>query len=453
LNRLGERDGEALVRNLTANAALPSDIVADIVERTDGVPLFVEELTKAVLESAARDDRVAAILASTSLTALSVPATLHASLMARLDRLGPATKEIAQIGAVLGREFGYELIELVARRSAAELQAALGQLGDAELLFCRGAAPNASYLFRHALVQDAAYSTLLRGPRQELHARVAAALEAHFADLIECQPELLAHHLTAAGDTERAIDQWLRAGQHAAAHFVNLGAIAHLERGLGLLRSLPESPARNSREIALQLALGLCLYSAKGPVAGKPPYSRTQELAESGGDTGQVFEALYGVWQTSFGAGEIAAASPLSGRLLDNFTDRKAAQLQHAFDTGAGMVLAHIDIDEKSNEIPAAQRLLGEFQVAQGVITLDALYCQKKYEAAAAAQAQIIVQLKDNQPTLVQQVAALHSRVSSHTALYSAASDRPGNEASWLSTHDNQMRSRARREVRLLPSL
>jgi predicted ATPase len=156
----------------------------------------------------------------------------------------------------------------------------------------------------------------LRGPRQELHARVAAALEAHFADLVERQPELLAHHLTAAGDTERAIDQWLSAGQHAAAHFANLGAIAHLERGLGLLRSLPESPARNSREIALQLVLGLCLYSAKGPVAAKPPYSRAQELAESGGDTGQVFEALYGVWQTNFGAGEIAAASPLSGRLL-----------------------------------------------------------------------------------------------------------------------------------------
>ena len=180
LNRLGERDGEALVQKLAGNAALTPDIVAEIVERTDGVPLFVEELTKAVLESAAQGDRVAAVLATTSLAAQSVPATLHASLMARLDRLGPAAKEIAQIGAVLGREFAYELIEPVAQRPEKELQAALDQLGDAGLLFCRGIAPHASYLFKHALVQDAAYGTLLRARRQELHARVAAALEQHF---------------------------------------------------------------------------------------------------------------------------------------------------------------------------------------------------------------------------------------------------------------------------------
>src|SRR5215472_10480605 len=214
LNRLGERDGEALVQTLAGNAALTPEIVAEIVEQTDGVPLFVEELTKAVLESATQSDRVAAVLATTSLAALSVPATLHASLMARLDRIGPAAKEIAQIGAVLGREFAYELIEPVARRPERELQASLGQLGEAGLLFCRGITPHASYLFKHALVQDAAYSTLLRRRRQELHARVAAALELRFADLVERQPELLAHHLTAAGDTERAADQWLKAGQH-----------------------------------------------------------------------------------------------------------------------------------------------------------------------------------------------------------------------------------------------
>jgi hypothetical protein len=170
LSRLGERDGEALVQTLAGNAALTAEIVAEIVERTDGVPLFVEELTKAVLESAAQGDRVAAVLATASQTALSVPATLHASLMARLDRLGPAPKEIAQIGAVLGREFAYELIEPVAQRPERELQAALDQLGDAGLLFCRGTAPHATYLFKHALVQDAAYSTLLRGRRQTLHA-------------------------------------------------------------------------------------------------------------------------------------------------------------------------------------------------------------------------------------------------------------------------------------------
>jgi class 3 adenylate cyclase len=217
LNRLGEGDGVALVERLAGNAGLSHEIVEEIVERADGVPLFVEELTKAVLDSADRDNRVAAVLGTSPLPNLAIPATLHASLIARLDRLGPAAKEVAQIGAVIGREFAYELIAPIAQRPEKQLQAALDQLGDAGLLFCRGTAPHASYLFKHALVQDAAYSTLLRGRRQELHAGVAAALEGHFADLVERQPELLAHHLTAAGDTERAIDQWLKAGRYAAA--------------------------------------------------------------------------------------------------------------------------------------------------------------------------------------------------------------------------------------------
>jgi class 3 adenylate cyclase/predicted ATPase len=318
LNRLGERDGEALVQNLAGNAALTAEMVAEIVERTDGVPLFVEELTKAVRESAEQGDRVAAVLGTASQTALSVPATLHASLMARLDRLGPAAKEIAQIGAVLGREFAYELIDPVAQHPERELQAALDQLDEAGLLFCRGTPPQATYLFKHALVQDAAYSTLLRGRRQELHGRVAAALEAHFADLVERQPELLAHHLTAAGATERAVDQWLKAGRHAAARLAYVEAIAHLNRGLGLLHSIPESPVRNGREIELQLALGFCLFTAKGAVAAKPAYTRALELAESSGEPQQRFEALYGAWQSTRDSvsGGIAAARSLSERLL-----------------------------------------------------------------------------------------------------------------------------------------
>ena len=294
LNRLGEREGEALVQNLAGNAVLTPDIVAEILERTDGVPLFVEELTKAVLESVAQGDRVAAVLGTTALAAQSVPATLHASLMARLDRLGRAAREIAQIGAVLGREFAYELIEPVAQHPEKELQAALDQLSDAGLLFCRGTAPHSSYLFKHALVQDAAYSTLLRGRRQELHARVAAALEAHFADFVERQPELLAHHLTAAGNTERAVEQWLKAGRNATARLSYLEAIAHLQRGLDLRHSLPEGPARDGREIELQLALGLCLFTAKGAVAAKPAYTRALELAESSGEPQQRFEASMG---------------------------------------------------------------------------------------------------------------------------------------------------------------
>jgi len=236
--------------------------------------------------------------------------------MARLDRLGPASKEIAQIGAVLGREFVYELIESVATRPEKELQAALGQLDDAGLLFCRGTAPHASYLFKHALVQDAAYSTLLRGRRQELHARVAATLDERFTDLVERQPELLAHHLSAAGNADRAVEQWLQAGRHAADRLAYLEAIAHFERGLGLLHSLPEGQVRDGREIELQLALGLCLFPAKGAVEAKLPYTRALELAESSGAPLQRFEALYGVWQSNLVSGRITGARPLSERLL-----------------------------------------------------------------------------------------------------------------------------------------
>jgi predicted ATPase len=182
LNRLGERDVTALVRELAGNAPLGSEIVAEIAARTDGVPLFVEELTRAVLEGADQDNRIAAVLAASPLPSLAIPATLHASLIARLDRLGPVAKEVAQIGAVIGREFSYELIQPMAQRPEPELEAALGRLTDAGLLFCRGAPPHSSYLFKHALVQDAAYATLLRARRQQLHAAIVAALEREFPE-------------------------------------------------------------------------------------------------------------------------------------------------------------------------------------------------------------------------------------------------------------------------------
>jgi class 3 adenylate cyclase len=318
LNRLGGRDGAALVERLAGNAGLSEEIVDEIVARADGVPLFVEELTKAVLETGDRDNRVAPVMATKSLAALSVPATLQASLMARLDRLGPAPKDVAQIGAVLGREFAYELIEPVAQRDEMELQAALGQLSDARLLFCRGTAPHSSYAFKHALVQDAAYDMLLRGRRQELHARVAAALEQDFADLVERQPELLAHHLTGAGDTERAVDQWLKAGQHAAERFAHLEAIRHYERGVAALSSLPEGPARDGREIELQLARGLLLFTAEGfaSVEAAGAYTRARALAEQRGDSRQQFMAVYGLWQSANGAGMIRECRRLSDRLL-----------------------------------------------------------------------------------------------------------------------------------------
>jgi class 3 adenylate cyclase len=317
LNRLGGHDGAALVERVAGDAHLSREIVDEIVERADGVPLFVEELTKAVLESGERDNRVAAVLAASPSPTLAIPATLHASLIARLDRLGSIAKEVGQIGAVIGREFGYDLIERVARRPAAELRLGLDRLAEAGLLFCRGVAPQSSYLFKHALVQDAAYGTLLRARRQELHAQVAAALEQHFGDLVERQPELLAHHLTAAGDTGRAVDQWLKAGQHAAARLAHLEAIRDFDRGLTTLAALPEGPARDGREIELQLARGLSLFTAGGysSASAAEAYVRARELAEQQGDARQLFMSVYGLWQSANGAGRVLDCRRLSNRL------------------------------------------------------------------------------------------------------------------------------------------
>ena len=317
LNRLTGVEGATLVQRLAGDKGLPRNIVDEIVERTDGVPLFVEEMTKAVLETDASDNRVAAVLGASPSPGVPIPVSLHASLIARLDRLGPVAKEIGQIGAVIGREFGYELIERVAQRLAAELRSGLDRLTEAGLLFCRGVAPHSSYLFKHALVQDAAYSTLLRSRRQQLHARVAAALEEHFADLVERQPELLAHHLTAADDAERALDQWLKAGRRAAARSTHLEAIGHFERGLVILPQLPEGSARDQREIELQLARGLSVLTTEGFASPKAPeiYGRARALAERRGDRRQLFMAEFGLWQSANGRGGMVECRKYSDRL------------------------------------------------------------------------------------------------------------------------------------------
>jgi class 3 adenylate cyclase/tetratricopeptide (TPR) repeat protein len=336
LSRLGGYDGAALVEQLAGNAGLTRDTVVEIVERADGVPLFVEELTKAVLESTDPDNRVAAVLAASPLPNLAIPATLHASLIARLDRLGPIAKEVGQIGSVLGREFGYDLIDPVVRRPAAELRAGLDRLAEAGLLFSRGVAPQSTYLFKHALLQDAAYSSLLRTRRQELHARTAAVLEQHFLDLIERQPELLAHHLTAAGEVARAVDQWLKAGRHAAERSAHVEAIRHFERGLATVAALPKGSARDGREIELQLSCGLSLLTAEGFRSARAveAYSRARELAEVGGDARQRFMAVFGLWQSANGKGMIFDARRLSDRLLlltaDKADDGLRLQAHHS---------------------------------------------------------------------------------------------------------------------------
>ena len=226
LNRLGEREAAAIIARLVGNKALPADVMAEIVERTDGIPLFVEEMTKAVLE-AESEGAARRTVAAVPSPALAVPASLHASLMARLDRLGPA-KEVAQIGSAIGREFSHALLASVARKPEAELGSALDRLVQAGLLFRQGVPPQASYLFKHALVQDAAYGTLLREPRRALHARIAETLESQFSEIAESQPEILARHCTEAGQIEKAAGLWGKAGQQSLARSALVEAAAQL---------------------------------------------------------------------------------------------------------------------------------------------------------------------------------------------------------------------------------
>jgi predicted ATPase len=262
VNRLGEREILAMIEGVIGNKALPANIRQDIIERTDGIPLFVEEMTKAVLEAeslGAVDHLAAAVPPS----ALAVPASLQASLMARLDRLGPA-KEVAQIGAAIGREFSHPLLAAVTRKPEAELGSALDRLIAAGLLFRQGVPPNATYLFKHALVQDAAYGTLLREPRRALHARIAETLERQFTEIAENQPELLARHCTEAGQIEQAASFLGNAGQWSLEHSALEEAGEQFTRALALVASLPSTPALRREQINFHVGLTNALMHTKG---------------------------------------------------------------------------------------------------------------------------------------------------------------------------------------------
>jgi class 3 adenylate cyclase/predicted ATPase len=272
LNRLGEREAAAIIARIVGNKDLPGEVTAEIVERTDGIPLFVEEMTKAVLEAESEHEARQTAAAVPS-PALAVPASLHASLMARLDRLGPA-REVAQIGAAVGREFSHALLAAVIPKPEADLRSALDRLIDAGLLFRQGLPPHATYLFKHALVQDAAYGTLLREPRRALHARIAETLERRFADIAESQPELLARHYTEAGLIEKAVSFWRTAGQRSLARSALLEGAEQLKRALDQIATLPATPDLHGEEIKLQVAFANALVLAGGLVDGKEHYDR-----------------------------------------------------------------------------------------------------------------------------------------------------------------------------------
>jgi predicted ATPase len=254
LSRLGRRQVEALVAGITGGKALPPEVVEQIVAKTDGVPLFVEELTKTVVESGLLREADNHYELTGSLPPLAIPSTLQDSLMARLDRLAPI-REIAQVGATLGREFSYELLRAVSPMDEASLQQALARLVEAEVLYQRGLPPQARYRFKHALIQDTAYQSLLKSKRQHYHQQIAQVLAEQFPETAETQPELLAQHYTEAGLIAQAITYWQRAGQRASQRSANIEAISHLTNGLAWLATLPDTPERAQQELTLQLAL------------------------------------------------------------------------------------------------------------------------------------------------------------------------------------------------------
>src|SRR5262249_39717075 len=249
--------------HVAGGKTLPHAVMQQIVERTDGVPLFGEELTKAVLESGMLHDVDGHYELTGTLPALAIPATLQDSLMARLDRLATA-KGIAQMGATIGRQFSYALLHAVAQVDAQTLQRELGRLVEAELVYQRGLPPQSIYVFKHALIQDPAYESLLKSTRQQYHHRIAQVLEEQFPETAETQPELLAHHYTEAGLTEKAVHYWYKVGQSASQRSAHAEALSHLRRGLALLQMLPETPERTRREVDMLIALGASLIATKG---------------------------------------------------------------------------------------------------------------------------------------------------------------------------------------------
>jgi len=297
LVRLRPGHVEEMVEKVTRGKPLPVEVVRQITAKTDGVPLFVEELTKTVLESGLLTEANGHYELTAPLPPLAIPATLQDSLMARLDQLAPF-REVAQLGATLGREFSYELIRAVSPLDEATLQKGLRELVAAELLYQRGPLPQARYVFKHALIRDASYESLLRSKRQRFHQRIAEVLEKRFTDTLETQPELVAHHYTSAGLTEQAIPYWQQAGHHAMAHSAYVEAVSHLSKGLELLSSLPQSRQRSQQELALRSALGVALVTTRGyssPDVAQN-YSRAQEVCEGIGDLPQIVPTLYGLW-------------------------------------------------------------------------------------------------------------------------------------------------------------
>jgi class 3 adenylate cyclase/predicted ATPase len=318
LTHLSPAQVEQIVTGMTDRKTLPHEVLVQIVEKTDGVPLFAEEMTKAILESGHLKEVDGHYELIGSLATFAIPATLQDSLMARLDRLVTA-KAVAQYAAVIGRQFSYDLLQAVSQLDASTLQRELGRLVEAELVYQRGLPPQATYTFKHALIQDAAYASLLKSTRQHYHQRIAQVLEEQFPETAQGQPELLAHHYTEAGLMGQAVAYWYKAGQRAALErSAHVEAISHLHTGLALLQTLPETQECTQREVDMLIALGASLIATKGQAAPEveQTYIRAQRLCQHLDDPHQLFPVLRGLWNYSFARAKYQTAHALGERLL-----------------------------------------------------------------------------------------------------------------------------------------
>jgi class 3 adenylate cyclase/DNA-binding winged helix-turn-helix (wHTH) protein/predicted ATPase len=317
LARLPQPQVTEIARRVAHGKALPAEVGAQIVAKADGVPLFVEEVTRMVLESGLLQEQDDHYVLTAPLPPLAIPATLHDSLLARLDHLG-SVKGLAQLGATLGRDFAYALLRAVSPWDEETLQRGLHQLIAMELLYQQGLPPQATYLFKHALIQEAAYQSLLYSTRRQYHQQIAQVLEAQFPDTVATQPELLAHHYTAADCMEPAVGYWQRAGERALRQSAHLEAERHLTTALELLATLPETPVRTQQELALQTALGSALAALHGfgAPAVERPYARARALCRQLGETPQLFPVLIGLRSFYNLRGELKTARELGEQLL-----------------------------------------------------------------------------------------------------------------------------------------
>jgi class 3 adenylate cyclase/predicted ATPase len=334
LNRLDRRDRTALATQIAGGKALPDEVIDQIADRTDGVPLFVEELTKSVLESGLLREEAGRYVLDGALPPFAIPTSLHDSLLSRLDRLA-SVRHVAQTGAAIGREFSYELLRAVSRIPEDELHAALGRLVASELVFQRGTAPDAIYIFKHALVQDAAHGSLLRSSRQQLHAQIAQALETLSPELMDSQPELFAQHYAEAGLVERSVICWGKAGHRSAARSAMAEAAAQLQKGLDQLALVPDNPERQRQELEFWSALGAVLQAVKGFAAPETghAYARARELWEQLGSPSDFLQVPYGQSFHHMVRGELDLALRLAEDLL---------RVSRQRNDSAGLVLGHL---------------------------------------------------------------------------------------------------------------